>query len=229
MTTKSHLDPKTNIEWFKHFLYRDPDFLALSQQFSSWFEIEVSEDTRTVIQLTSTKDNSLKAQLDEQCGHCDGTNIIETAARKFEVPEHIIEYGFIKRPELRGVSDERRPQVLTSQNETVTIRHDELVIKIRPNTRFEDIEEIWPLVNSMQKKFTGYTPKLDTTQQYALIYAIYKLRLSDKNGKRSTFYNIFRKYQDGGLPGYKGSTTQIKSADSLSAKYRQFIPKPNEM
>jgi hypothetical protein len=223
-----YFDPKTSIELFKYFLYKDADFTKRAKEFSEWLYSAVPEDERIILLLTVSKDCPLKGRLKDKYGVCKGVTLIEDTAKRFEVPEYVIEYGFIKHPEIRGVS-ESAPIIFNADNQSVSIANDEMVLKIFTNTRLKDIEKIWGLVNRMQMDLKGYKPQSQSTSFFKLIYAIYKQRLPDRYGKRKPFSAIFDLYQGGTLPGYKGSTTQFKSDHSLAAKYRQFMPKSNEL
>jgi hypothetical protein len=164
--------------------------------------------------------------------------MIETAARRFEIPEYLIEYGLIKFPAARGVDTERRPQVFTKrslnlrsesdENPKLEIRDNEIVIKVFPNTRLKDVEAHWFIVESKQKKMQPYVPQLKTTSNPELLYAIYKQRLLNDTGKRKSFPAIFEMYKNDTLPGYKGST-HFDVSDSLAKYYRDHKPNPNIM
>lgn len=221
--------PKTDREWFKHFLYRDPEFQSYADEFEQWAKSTVGKEAYSVISLITDNPHPLKKHIEQLHGSSVGIKLIETAAQRFNLPEHVIEYGFVKRPDIRGVVDSRKPILFSEPHQQITINPDELVIKLYSNTRLEDIEGLWPIINQRQVLMNGYTPQLKSTYDPELIYAIYKQRLPDANDKSVTFEEIFRMYQDRTLPGYSGSDTQWHSSDTLARHYRRHFPKPDSL
>ena len=213
------IPPKADTELFKQFLYEDSEFIVALEQFRTWFYASFSEAEATLINLQTSEDNSLKKQIIERLGECLGSQIIEDTVIKFEVPEHVVEYGFTRQPNL-SMATEKMPTILKT--------NEDIIITISPNTRLSDIEAIWPLVNLKQKEFKSYTTQSQSTANYKLIYAIYKQRLTDKNGKRKSFEKIFRLYQDNKLTGYNGSTN-LNSSDSLERYYIRHKPKTDRI
>ena len=179
------------------------------------------------ISLLSNKATPLKELIIGRMGDCIGTRLITACSKKFEVPEHVVEFGFIKRPDLFGVSKDREPTYFTKDMQ-VTVKTGEIYIRVLPNTRLDDIEAIWSLINKEQQKLSGYTSQSKAAYEPSLMYAIYKQRLPNKDGKRKSFDMIFRMYEQGKLPNYKGSTS-LNSSDSLERHYRRHMPKPDSM
>jgi len=221
-----HSGPKTKIEWFKYFLYNDPDFLRPAKRFMRWFEKSLSENDRIVIGLTACKEDPLKLKLKSILGQCDGVKIIEETATLFEIPEHVVEYGFIKHTNFRSISSGRTPIIYGPKSKAVNIESNELVIKIFPNTRWEDLEENWKVIKHMQKELIGYKPHLKTSSKYELLYAIYKQQLRSNPEGHKTFPQIFEMYEKGTLPGYSGPR-KMNYDESLARFYRRNKPKPD--
>ena len=224
------INPKTNVEWFKHLLYSDHEFLAQKELYDKWRNGIEDDQVLIIFNMVWSKETSLKKSLIGHLGNCLGAQLIEATAKRFEVPEHVVEYGFIKRPDLFGVSRDRDPYYFTGKDsKNMNIKPNEIYIRVYANTRFEDLETIWPLVKREQQKFPEYTPQSKATFTPGLVYAIYKQRLINENGKREHFEVIFKMYQHGKLPGYDGSTTSHNSSDSLERHFRRHMPKPDTM
>lgn len=228
--------PKTDVEWFRHYLYVDPEFADKAYKFKEWSDTLVDQGGFSIISLLTNKDISLKQTIFETYGECRGSQIIEETTKRFEVPERVVAYGFVKRPDLVGVAKDREPSYLTKESFSrrdgtaipLTIDTDEIYIRISPNTRLEDIEAIWSLINKEQQRMPSYVSRSNASFNPSLIYAIYKQRLADADGKHKSFELIFRLYQKGELPNYEGSTG-LSSSDSLERHFRRHMPKPDSI
>lgn len=98
-----------------------------------------------------------------------------------------------------------------------------LCYRIGPYTTIEQIVNSWGYIKAVREDYYG---KKDTKKKapvnHLMVFVIFKLRQKDG----LTFTEIFRKYQDGDLVGYNGSTTQYKSKDSLERYYNKYRPYP---
>ena len=120
----------------------------------------------------------------------------------------------------------KQPHIMTSGE---SVGENLIAIELTAYTTIKDVEAIWFMIKEKQKEIkkrlnfakiqsqAGENPKL--------IYAIYKQRLKDKNGKRKTYTKIFKLYQDGKLPRYTGREKQYNSAESLKRYYYTHGPK----
>ncbi len=214
--------PRTDRDWFLYYLFDDADFIESKNQILSCLNDAIGENYQVMFLLARN------GELLDRLLQINGTNnclkLIKQTAVKFEVPESIIELGLIDNKEIRGLA-EHQPLIRNSDD---VISKASLAIEITPYTTQKDIQAIWFIVEEKQKQLIE---KLKLTKHQAqsgenpkLIYAIYKLRLKDKNGKRKTFAQIFDLYEKRVLPLYSGVPSH-NSSDSLKRYFYTHMPK----
>lgn len=98
-----------------------------------------------------------------------------------------------------------------------------LCYKIGPHTTIEQIVDSWDYIKAVREDYYG---KKDTKRKapvnHQLVFVVFKAKQKDG----LTFTEIFRRYQDGELEGYNGSSNQYKSKDSLERYYNKYRPYP---
>jgi hypothetical protein len=91
-----------------------------------------------------------------------------------------------------------------------------------PRTTLQQITNDWGMIQEfIGATYGGTDSKSKSPENPQLIYAVFKARAAGL-----TFTKIFRQYQDGELLGYKGSTRQYTSKDSVERYYRKYQPTP---
>jgi len=216
--------PRTNKEWFLYHLYNDPQFIKDKDQIINYLKTEYGDLYGVKFLLIGKY--SLCSQLTEEKGRNNkGTLMIQAMAKKFEVSTSIIEQGlaYIKNLPLSYINQ------YSNQPYVEKISNDKLAIYINSKTRLKDIESIWFIVKEKQKKLNNYTAQSKASFNPGLVYAIYKQRLPNTEGKHLSFEKIFNNYRDGTLSDYSGSTTQFNSSDSLERYYRKHMPKTDAL
>lgn len=216
--------PRTNQEWFLHYLFNDPLFIEDKNQVLDYLKTEYG-DLYGVLFLLIGK-YSLCSQLSQDKGKNNkGTRMIRAMAKKFEVSIPVIEQGIAYNKNLPlSYSGHYNNQPYIEK-----ISDDQLAIYINPNTRLKDIESIWFIVQEKQKELSSHTSQSKASTNPSLVYAIYKQRLPNDTGKRLSFEEIFINYQNGTLSDYSGSTIQFKSSDSLERYYHKHMPKTDSL
>ncbi len=204
------------------YLFDDPDFIECKNRILSCMKDALGEHYQVMLLLAQKGDLLDRLLTIDSATSCVG--LIKEAATNFEVPEYIIELGLIDNKEIRGFA-QHQPLVRGSGD---VVSEDTLAIEITAYTTQKDIQAIWFLVEEKQKQLLEKL-KLNKHQAQAgenpkLIYAIYKQRLKDKNGKRKTFAQIFSLYEQRALPLYNGVPSH-NSPDSLKRYFYTHMPK----
>ena len=103
--------------------------------------------------------------------------------------------------------------------EVIDFESDQFInISLYPHVTQKSFLELWDEIAKAKKQLdvkTRYRPP----ENHALVYAVFKAR------KRFKFSEIFKLYSEGKLPGYKGSTIQYTSEDSLERYYNKYKPR----
>ena len=202
--------PRTDRDWFLYYLFNDAEFVKSKKKIINSLKEEFGEAYSVIIMLRD------KSYFDNILRNSKASKQIDKLANKFEVSRNVIEDGLeyiIQLP----VNRSSQPHVTINDDGTLSIN-------ITPNTRLRDVKAIWHIVNKKQKETKKRIPQSKNSYNPKLIHALYKQRLKGADNKRKSWEKIFRDYQDG-LIGYKGSTIQYKSSDSLERFYLRHKPK----
>lgn len=234
MKNKSIYEPKNNREWFLTYLFNDPDFIADKDRIIGDIRTVAGKEVASVMFLVASPKYTLSQQLKEMSKNRIANLLsvlhprepelqydpnspaakiiqdIQNVANKFHVSIATVEQGLRYSSLMPGSAFRNIP--------IVSIEDDQVVIKLKPNMRLEDIQSIYPEIMELQSKLKGYTKRNRSRVRPDLVYAIYKARLQSKS-----FREIYRLYESGELPGYGGGAT-ITGEDNLARTYRRSKP-----
>jgi hypothetical protein len=194
-------------------VFNDPDFdvdiKKLQEQFNKMYYPDVSLTTDYLDKHLLVEDKALiKSVADKYCITLDDLGIYADGSYEAGIPfgRRVYEYGGF----IAGGSQ----------------YHDNMqyFYALGPKTSLQQIAQDWDRIQEiMIATYTSVKTKSKSPENPALIYAMFKARATGL-----TFTKIFRQYQDGELAGYKGSTSQYSSKDSLERYYRKYMPTPQD-
>ena len=224
MPHKGFITPRTDPEWFLYYLFNDPDFIAEKLKIFKSLK-QIYDNKYSVILMIFNNGAKLTAELSKTASGKNCLTLIKKTSIRFEVPTFVIEASLRYSKHL-PIFPKKQPHIMTNGE---VVGENLIAIELTVYTTIKDIEAIWFIVKEKQK---GIRKKLNLRSSQAqggenpkLIYAIYKQRLKNNNGKRKTYAEIFRLYQNDELPGYDGSNNQYKSIESIKRYYYTHGPK----
>ena len=204
MTRKKtlHIEKEIPAHWFRSFLYKDPLFIEAYERLVK----KLSNVRKDVVLLSESDDPKLQDLVIKP----NELKFVDVVAKRFIIGrEDIYCYDLYKST---GLLTGRLPVYYRDK--------EQIVIRIYPENKLQDIINVWPDIEDIQKAYPEYRQRIRTPDNPALIYAIYRQLRQGQDLK--TIYKLYEKCE---LPEYTGSYGMTE--EEMKRYYKRYEYKPD--
>ncbi len=192
-----HIEKEIPDHWFRSYLYEDPIFVLTYKR--------MIEKLKGIRNGRLTLIESDDPMFDDTKPTPDMLKFIDIMAKKF----------LISRDDIYCYEMYLNTGFLTGRLPVYYKDGEQVVIRIYPENRIQDIQNVWADIQGIQKDFPDYTQRVKPPENPSLIYAIYSYL---RNG--NTMKDIYRLYENNDLKNYTGNNKL--SEEEFKRYYNKF-------